>query len=123
MRVPLQRCKTPKTQLPYILSDVANDLTLNGVLDTEKFTERGQKWIEEGLVEDNQIIPVAGIKSVPSSREVGLNNSANSVNTHPLGNTELNSDILSDKCVETKCRKSPLTTFGDYDIVRTYMKV
>ena len=48
-----------KTHLPYILSDIANDLTANGVLDTEKFTREGQKWIEAGLAEDNEIIPIA----------------------------------------------------------------
>ena len=34
---------------PYILNDVANDLTHNGVYDTEKYTREGQKWIEAGL--------------------------------------------------------------------------
>jgi hypothetical protein len=34
---------------PYILNDVANDTTVNGVLDSEKFTREGQKWIEAGL--------------------------------------------------------------------------
>lgn len=52
---------------PYILNDVANDLTLNGVLDTEKYTREGQKWIEAGLAEDNEIIPVAGIDFVMST--------------------------------------------------------
>lgn len=52
---------------PYILSDLANDLTANGVLDTEKFTREGQKWIEAGLAEDNEIIPVAGIDFVMST--------------------------------------------------------
>ena len=46
---------------PYILSDIANDTTINGTLDVEKRTERGQKWIEEGLVEDNDIIPIEGV--------------------------------------------------------------
>lgn len=32
---------------PYILSDMANDKTVNGVIDTEKRTERGQKWIPQ----------------------------------------------------------------------------
>jgi hypothetical protein len=57
----------PKTQLPYILSDVANDLTANGVLDTEKYTREGQKWIEAGLAEDNEIIPIAGVDFVMST--------------------------------------------------------
>jgi hypothetical protein len=35
---------------------MANDKTVNGVIDVEKRTERGQKWIEEGLVEDNHIV-------------------------------------------------------------------
>lgn len=48
---------------PYILSDMANDKTVNGTLDVEKRTERGQKWIEEGLVEDNEIIPVNFLKN------------------------------------------------------------
>lgn len=52
---------------PYILSDMANDKTINGVLDVEKRTERGQKWIEEGLVEDNEIIPVEGVDFVMST--------------------------------------------------------
>jgi hypothetical protein len=52
---------------PYILSDMANDKTVNGVLDVEKRTERGQKWIEEGLVEDNEIIPVEGVDFVMST--------------------------------------------------------
>lgn len=52
---------------PYILSDMANDKTINGVIDTEKRTERGQKWIEEGLVEDNEIIPVEGVDFVMST--------------------------------------------------------
>jgi hypothetical protein len=52
---------------PYILSDVANDLTHNGVLDTEKFTREGQKWIEAGLAEDNEIIPIAGVDFVMST--------------------------------------------------------
>ena len=52
---------------PYILNDVANDLTLNGVLDTEKYTREGQKWIEAGLAEDNEIIPVAGVDFVMST--------------------------------------------------------
>lgn len=30
---------------PYVLSDLANDKTVNGVLDVEKRTDRGQKWI------------------------------------------------------------------------------
>ena len=55
------------TNLPYILSDMANDKTINGVLDVEKRTERGQKWIEEGLVEDNEIIPVEGVDFVMST--------------------------------------------------------
>jgi len=52
---------------PYILNDMANDLTANGVLDSEKFTREGQKWIEAGLAEDNEIIPVAGIDFVMST--------------------------------------------------------
>lgn len=52
---------------PYILSDLANDLTFNGLLDTEKFTREGQKWIEVGLAEDNEIIPVAGVDFVMST--------------------------------------------------------
>lgn len=52
---------------PYILSDVANDTTINGTLDVEKRTERGQKWIEEGLVEDNDIIPIEGVDFVMST--------------------------------------------------------
>ena len=59
---------------PYVLNDVANDTTTNGVLDTEKFTREGQKWIEAGLAEDNEImmstnvplvanIPVSGASS------------------------------------------------------------
>ena len=52
---------------PYILSDMANDKTINGVIDVEKRTERGQKWIEEGLVEDNEIIPVEGVDFVMST--------------------------------------------------------
>ena len=52
---------------PYILSDVANDLTHNGVLDTEKYTREGQKWIEAGLAEDNEIIPIAGVDFVMST--------------------------------------------------------
>lgn len=52
---------------PYILNDVANDLTANGVLDTEKYTREGQKWIEAGLAEDNEIIPVAGVDFVMST--------------------------------------------------------
>jgi N4-gp56 family major capsid protein len=52
---------------PYILSDIANDLTHNGVFDTEKYTREGQKWIEAGLAEDNEIIPVAGIDFVMST--------------------------------------------------------
>jgi hypothetical protein len=52
---------------PYILSDMANDKTVNGVIDVEKRTERGQKWIEEGLVEDNEIIPVEGVDFVMST--------------------------------------------------------
>jgi len=46
---------------------VANDLTANGVLDTEKFTREGQKWIEAGLAEDNEIIPIAGVDFVMST--------------------------------------------------------
>lgn len=52
---------------PYILSDVANDLTANGVLDVEKYTREGQKWIEAGLAEDNEIIPIAGVDFVMST--------------------------------------------------------
>jgi hypothetical protein len=52
---------------PYILNDVANDLTHNGVYDTEKYTREGQKWIEAGLAEDNEIIPVAGVDFVMST--------------------------------------------------------
>jgi N4-gp56 family major capsid protein len=52
---------------PYILSDVANDTTNNGTLDVEKHTERGTKWIEEGLVEDNEIIPIEGVDFVMST--------------------------------------------------------
>ena len=52
---------------PYVLSDMANDTTINGVLDVEKHTDRGQKWIEEGLAEDNQIIPVEGVDFVMST--------------------------------------------------------
>ena len=52
---------------PYILSDLANDKTVNGVLDVEKHTDRGQKWIEEGLAEDNDIIPVEGVDFVMST--------------------------------------------------------
>ena len=52
---------------PYISSDVANDLTHNGVLDTEKYTREGQKWIEAGLAEDNEIIPIAGVDFVTST--------------------------------------------------------
>ena len=52
---------------PYILNDVANDLTANGVLDYEKHTREGQKWIEAGLAEDNEIIPVAGVDFVMST--------------------------------------------------------
>lgn len=52
---------------PYILSDVANDLTANGVLDVEKFTREGQKWIEAGLAEDNEILPIAGVDFVMST--------------------------------------------------------
>lgn len=46
---------------PYILSDLANDKTINGVLDVEKRTDRGQKWIEEGLKTTG-----------PSSSDIGL---------------------------------------------------
>ena len=53
--------------MPYILSDIANDLTHNGVLDTEKYTREGQKWIEAGLAEDNEIIPIAGVDFVMST--------------------------------------------------------
>lgn len=42
---------------PYIVTDLANDLTHNGVFDTEKYTREGQKWIEAGLAEDNEIEP------------------------------------------------------------------
>ena len=59
--------ETLRNKLPYILSDMANDKTINGVLDVEKRTERGQKWIEEGLVEDNEIIPVEGVDFVMST--------------------------------------------------------
>lgn len=52
---------------PYILGDIANDLTANGALDTEKYTREGQKWIEAGLAEDNEIIPLAGIDFVMST--------------------------------------------------------
>lgn len=52
---------------PYILNDVTNDLTANGVLDYEKHTREGQKWIEAGLAEDNEIIPVAGVDFVMST--------------------------------------------------------
>jgi len=52
---------------PYILSDIANDTTNNGVLDIQKRTDRGQKWVEAGLVEDNEIIPVEGIDFVMST--------------------------------------------------------
>lgn len=52
---------------PYILSDAANDTSNNGILDVEKHTREGQKWIEEGLVEDNEIIPVAGVDFVMST--------------------------------------------------------
>jgi len=52
---------------PYILSDVANDLTHNGVYDTERYTREGQKWIEAGLAEDNEIIPVEGVDFVMST--------------------------------------------------------
>ena len=51
---------------PYILADMANDTANNGVLDYEKHTREGQKWIEAGLVEDNEIIPVAGVDFVMS---------------------------------------------------------
>ena len=57
---------------PYILSDVANDLTHNGVLDTEKYTREGQKWIEAGLAEDNEIIPIAGVDFVMSTNVLSL---------------------------------------------------
>lgn len=52
---------------PYILNDVANDTTINGAIDTEKFTREGQKWIEAGLAEDNEIIPIAGVDFVMST--------------------------------------------------------
>lgn len=52
---------------PYILNDVANDQTVNGVLDVEKHTREGQKWIEAGLAEDNEIIPIAGVDFVLST--------------------------------------------------------
>ena len=52
---------------PYVLNDVANDTTINGALDTEKFTREGQKWIEAGLAEDNEIIPIAGVDFVMST--------------------------------------------------------
>ena|SRR5271155_3207696 len=52
---------------PYILNDVANDTTVNGVLDVEKHTREGQKWIEAGLAEDNEIIPIAGVDFVLST--------------------------------------------------------
>lgn len=37
------------------------------MLDTEKYTREGQKWIEAGLAEDNEIIPIAGVDFVMST--------------------------------------------------------
>lgn len=67
MRANRRRRRFPKHSKPYILSDVANDLTANGVLDVEKYTREGQKWIEAGLAEDNEIIPIAGVDFVMST--------------------------------------------------------
>lgn len=53
---------------PYALADLANEAaTSNGILTIERYTERGQKWIESGLAEDNEIVPVAGIDFVMST--------------------------------------------------------
>lgn len=92
----------PKTQLPYILSDVANDLTANGVLDTEKFTREGQKWIEAGLAEDNEIIPIG--KAIRLMVTLGCKSDC--IGEHPFleGNTEATCE--SRESVETT-RQTP----------------
>jgi hypothetical protein len=60
---------------PYVLSDVANDITNNGVLDVEKHTREGQEWIEAGLVRANKVIPVAGVDFVTTTNVPLLSNS------------------------------------------------
>jgi len=76
---------------PYILSDIANDTTNNGIFDTEKHTREGQKWIEEGLVEDNEIIPIAGVDFVMSTN-VPLN-----ANTPSAGKSSWSTYITADE--------------------------
>lgn len=63
---------------PYILADVANDSSANGVLGVEKYTREGQKWIEAGLAEDNEVIPVEGIDFVLSTNVPLVSNAPSS---------------------------------------------
>ena len=50
-----------------MLSDAANDKTINGILDYLKHTVDGQKAIEEGLVQDNEIRTIEGVDFVMST--------------------------------------------------------
>ena len=50
-----------------MLSDAANDKTINGILDYLKRTTEGIKAIEEGLVQDNEIRTIEGVDFVMST--------------------------------------------------------